>query len=86
MTGRLSKHIRDSMEITKVRKMDSPVEHARTLFKLSEALVQDCFDDSQVEAVALREEAEFALKKMKPNMTRLDTEEAYDNLVPIFWR
>jgi ElaB/YqjD/DUF883 family membrane-anchored ribosome-binding protein len=74
------------MEITKLRKSDSPVEHARSLFKLSEALLQDSFDDSEVEAVALREEAEIMLRKTKPNITRLDTEEAYDNLVPIFWR
>lgn len=74
------------MEITKISKMDSPVEHARSLFKLSEALVQDSFDDSQIEALALREEAESSLKNLKPNLTALDTEVAYDNLVPIFWR
>jgi hypothetical protein len=86
MSEYFSKHIRDSMVITKVRKMDSPVEHARSLFKLSEALAQDSFDDSQVEAVILREEAESTLRRMKPNMTGLNTELAYDNLVPIFWR
>jgi hypothetical protein len=45
------------MEIAKVRKIDRTVEHARTLFKLSEALLQDSLDDSQVEAVTLREKA-----------------------------
>lgn len=74
------------MEITKVRKLDRAFEHARTLFKLSEALLQDSLDDSQVEAVTLREEAEFILKKAKPDIARCDIENAYDNVVPIFWR
>ena len=63
-----------------------PVEHARNLFKLSEALLQDSLDDSHGEAQALRDEAEIYVKRKRPDGVACDTEDAYDNLVPIFWR
>ncbi|OKL60409.1 hypothetical protein UA08_04008 [Talaromyces atroroseus] len=47
------KHIRDSLEVTKIRKEDRVVEHARNLFKLSEAALQESLDDSEVEAAEL---------------------------------
>ena len=34
-----SKHIRDSMEVTKFHRNSMPVDHARNLFKLLEALL-----------------------------------------------
>lgn len=81
-----SKHIRDSIEVTKFHRKSMPVEHARNLFKLSEALLQDSHEDSQVEAGNLRAEAEVYLRRRKAGLVTCDTEEAYDNLVPIFWR
>ena len=63
-----------------------PVEHARNLFKLSETLLQDSHDDSSHEAETLRDEAEIYLKKKKPDVVACDTEEVYENLIPIFWR
>jgi hypothetical protein len=68
-----SKHIRDSMEVTKFHRKSMAVEHARNLFKLSEA------ED-------LRDEAEIYLKRRKPNVVACDMENAYNNLIPIFWR
>ena len=69
-----------------MRKLDRAVEHARSLFKLSEALLQDSLDESHIEALTLREEAEHILRKTKPDIARCDIENAYDNVVPIFWR
>lgn len=64
-----------------------PVEHARNLFKLSEALVQDeDVDDGTCEAKDLRDEAEIYLKRRNPDLSACDTEDAYDSLIPIFWR
>lgn len=63
-----------------------PIEHARNLFKLSEALLQDGKDDSTAEAESLRNEAEAFFKKRKPDAEKCDRESSYDNLVPIFWR
>ncbi len=40
-----------------------PVEHARNLFKLSEALLQDSLDDSHGEAQELRDEVEIYVKR-----------------------
>ncbi|KAJ2979535.1 hypothetical protein NUW58_g7177 [Xylaria curta] len=80
------KHLRDSAEIIKVHKADRPAENARCFFKLSEALLQDSMDDSHAEAVVLRDDAEKILRKADPKATRSDTEIAYDDLVPIFWR
>ena len=74
------------MEITKFHRKSMPVEHARNQFKLSEALLQDSHDDSSDEAEALRNEAETHLKSRKPDVVTCDTEEAYDNHIPIFWR
>lgn len=61
-----------------------PVEHARGLFKLSEALLQDS-DDSE-EAEALRDEAEAHLLRRNPQAVEFGKEEDYDQWVPIFWR
>lgn len=74
------------MEVTKFHVDKMPVEHARNLFKLSEALLQDNQDDSNDEAERLRDSAEIFLKRRKPDMVASDTESAYDDLIPIFWR
>lgn len=63
-----------------------PLEHARNLFKLSETLLQDSHEGSLGEAEDLRDEAEVYLKRRKQDVVACDTEDAYDNLIPIFWR
>lgn len=61
-----------------------PVEHARGLFKLSKALLQDSCDSE--EAKALRDEAELYLLRRDPQAVEFGKEEDYDQWVPIFWR
>ncbi|KAK0609961.1 hypothetical protein B0T17DRAFT_593821 [Bombardia bombarda] len=82
------KHLRDSMQITGFHQnlQDRPVEHARNLFKLSEAQSQDDKVDSIDKANALREEAEVYLRKKDPDVVDCSTDEAYDRFVCIFWR
>lgn len=63
-----------------------PVEHARNLFKRSEALLQDSLDGSPKEAGIRRAEAEVHLMRRVPGETSFGTEDSYDRLVPIFWR
>lgn len=70
----------------KVHRADRPVEHARSLFKLPEALLQHNMDTSHAEAITLRDEVENVLRKANSTIIRFDTESVYDDLVPIFWR
>lgn len=68
-----------------------PAEHARGLFKLSEALTQSSFssiDDQSIEDEAhkLRNEAEEFLLKKDKDILEFGNEDAYDRWVPIFWR
>ncbi|EME85066.1 uncharacterized protein MYCFIDRAFT_135445 [Pseudocercospora fijiensis CIRAD86] len=79
------KHLRESLDVTKFNKDLMPVEHARSLFKLSEALTQDNHDGG-AEAERLRNEAEVFLRKMDPGASAFDTEYAYDRHVPLYWR
>lgn len=74
------------MVVTKFHQNSMPVEHARSLFKLSEAMLQDGLGSSAAEADALRDEAELYLKRRVPDETSFGTEDSYDHLVPIFWR
>lgn len=69
-----------------MHKIDRPIEYARALFKLSEALTQDSFEDSHSEAVNLRDEAETILKDVQPDVVHCDAEDTYSSLVPIFCR
>ncbi|KAL5330147.1 hypothetical protein ACEPPN_003672 [Leptodophora sp. 'Broadleaf-Isolate-01'] len=80
------KHLRDSIEVTNVHKKSMPIEHARALFKLSEALIQENYNGNEEEARRLREEAESYLREREPNASDSGTEDAYDRFVPIFWR
>lgn len=88
----ISKHLRDSVEITKFHADTFPVEHARGLFKLSEALTQNSSsneneeDGSEDEAQNLRDEAEVYLLKRDKDATEFGSEDVYDRWVPIFWR
>lgn len=87
-----SKYLRDALEITKFHADTMPVEHARGLFKLSEALVQNSStiknedDGSEEEAQDLRDEAELYLLRRDKSATQFGSEDAYDRWVPIFWR
>ncbi|KAL6695359.1 pfs domain-containing protein [Trichoderma pleuroticola] len=86
------KHLRDALEITKFHSDTMPVEHARGLFKLSEALVQNSStnenedDGTEEEAKDLRDEAEIHLLRRDKSATQFGNEDAYDRWVPIFWR
>ena len=62
-----SRHIRDSMKITKFHREIMPVAHARNMFKLSKARLQDSLDNSLGEAQDLRDEAEIYLKRKRPD-------------------
>lgn len=87
-----SKHLRDALEITKFHADTMPVEHARGLFKLSEALAQNSStnemedDGSEKEAQYLRGKAEIYLLRRDKSATQFVNEGAYDRWVPIFWR
>lgn len=62
-----------------------PVEHARSLVKLSEALRQS--QDSDGDEVAnLRDEAKVLLLKGNPLATDFTEESSFDVWIPIFWR
>ncbi|EHK22215.1 uncharacterized protein TRIVIDRAFT_191059 [Trichoderma virens Gv29-8] len=86
------KHLRDSIEITKFHADTMPVEHARSLFKLSKALIQKSSsnenenDVSENEAQDLRDEAEVYLLRRDKGATDFGNEDVYDRWVPIFWR
>ncbi len=59
-------------------------EHARVLFKLSEALEQEPRHGE--EAQLMREEAERLLRLRDPNATNPGSECTYDSLILIEWR
>lgn len=80
-----SKHIRESLEATEFYSRLMPVEHARNLFKLSEALLRNA-DDSGSEAADLREKAVLYLRKKSPNVFETGTEKAYDDLIGVGMR
>jgi hypothetical protein len=73
------------LDVTKFHKDVMPVEHARTCFKLSEALIQDNPNET-TGAEELREDAEVYLKRRNPDATEFDDEDDYDKFIPIFWR
>ncbi|KAK6507665.1 hypothetical protein TWF481_006087 [Arthrobotrys musiformis] len=79
------KHLRDSMVVTNFHRELMPVEHARNMFKLSEALLQ-ADHGSDDEAEDLRDDAEVFLRRRDANIEETSTEDAYDKFVPIFWR
>ncbi|KAH6895669.1 hypothetical protein B0T10DRAFT_557855 [Thelonectria olida] len=79
------KHLRDSLVVTKFYKDYMTVEHARTCFKLSEALIQNNPDDT-AEADDRREDAEVYLKNRDPDATDFSDKDYYDKFIHIFWR
>ncbi|PVH79292.1 hypothetical protein DL98DRAFT_655534 [Cadophora sp. DSE1049] len=84
-TGASIKHLRDSLEVTKLYERTLPVENGRNYFKLSEALKVNG-DDSAADAASTRSKVEAYLKEKRPDMTEMDTESAYSDLVPVYWR
>ncbi|KAJ4312434.1 hypothetical protein N0V84_009926 [Fusarium piperis] len=80
-----SKHLRDSLEITKFHANVMPVEHARGLLKLSEALLQDSYNSSG-EVTDLRDEVEVHLLRRDLQAVEFTKEADFDLWVPIFWR
>lgn len=81
-----SKNIRASIEVTKIHSSYMPIEHARSLFKLSEALLRLEDEKYTEEARSLQAEAETSLRKRIPDGPISHTESTYDNLISIFWR
>ncbi|KAM3507733.1 hypothetical protein MY11210_007013 [Beauveria gryllotalpidicola] len=79
------KHLREALAMTKFHASSMPAEHARCLFKLSEALLQDAYNDGD-EARDLRDDAEVYLLRRDPQATEFGREDIYDLFVPIFWR
>ncbi len=70
--------------ITDMRKVKMVAEHARTIFKLSEALEQEPREAK--EAARLRHEAERLLRLRDPAAKDPGKESTYDKLVNILWR
>ncbi|KAI1122604.1 NB-ARC and TPR domain protein [Nemania abortiva] len=78
------KHLRDSMVVTERHKSKMVAEHARTLFKLAEALAQE--PRGGQESSMLRDEADRLLLSRDPKCKETGVEKAYDDLVCILWR
>ncbi|KUJ22180.1 uncharacterized protein LY89DRAFT_778484 [Mollisia scopiformis] len=78
------RHLRDALTITQMRTHIMMAEHARVLFKLSEALEQEPRHGE--EAQLMREEAERLLRLRSPNEVNPGSECTYDSLILIDWR
>lgn len=78
------KHFRDAMILTDRRKSLLRAEHARCMFKLSEAFMQE--PRHETEALRFRTEAESLLREIDPKIEDCGTELAYDSKVNIQWR
>ncbi|PVH86783.1 NB-ARC and TPR domain protein [Cadophora sp. DSE1049] len=78
------RYLRDALTITQMRPHITMAEHARVLFKLSEALEQE--PRHREEAQLMREEAERLLRLRSPNAVNPGSECTYDSLILIEWR
>ncbi|KAI1418796.1 NB-ARC and TPR domain protein [Xylaria sp. FL1777] len=78
------KHLRDALVVTNMQKNTLLAEHARCLFKLSEALEQE--PRFETEARAKREEAGRLLRKREPTARDSSKASTYDDLICILWR
>ena len=72
------------MVVTEMRKDSMMAEHARCVFKLSEALQQEPREEG--EAATLYQEAEHLLRQLSPQIKQPGLERTYDALVNILWR
>ena len=61
------------------------MEHARSLFKLSQALAKEPREEGE-ESTRLREESTRLLLSRSPQAKGIDDEKTYDDLVFIWWR
>ncbi|KAF2228145.1 hypothetical protein BDZ85DRAFT_12299 [Elsinoe ampelina] len=78
------KHLRDALVVTELRKSVLVGEHARVLFKLSEAL--DRMRGKGPEAARLRIQAEAMATKLRPSVGAARIEADFDALVGCMWR
>lgn len=78
------KHLREASCITERHMASMPVEHARSLFKLSEAVAKE--PGGGEESGRLREDATRLLLSRSPEAKHTDLEKTYDDLVFIWWR
>ncbi len=72
------------MAVTEKRKHNMVADHARCLFKLSEALKLEPRYSN--EARSSREDAERLLRQRAPSAVDLGKETTYDRLIYISWR
>ncbi|KAH8807474.1 P-loop containing nucleoside triphosphate hydrolase protein [Xylogone sp. PMI_703] len=82
--GTAIKHLREASIITERHKVSMPVEHARSLFKLSQALEKGSAEKE--ESTRLKEESTHLLLLRSPQAKDLDYEKTYDDLIFIWWR
>ncbi|KAK2601535.1 hypothetical protein QQS21_004920 [Conoideocrella luteorostrata] len=78
-------HLEESCEQSKVWKADRPVEHARGLLMLSEALEADS-TSTQADRDAHKRDAEALLRNAHIDPMQDNIVDACDDRVPIFWR
>ncbi|KAJ3578368.1 hypothetical protein NPX13_g2192 [Xylaria arbuscula] len=78
------KHLREAAIITERHKVKMPVEHARSLFKLSEALARE--PRGEQKARNLRAESKRLLLSRSSSVNEPESEAAFDHLVFIWWR
>lgn len=84
LTNNRSEYLREALAVTDKRKDILVAEHARVLFKLSEALEQESGGGD--EAREKREEAEGLIRKRFPDAGDVTKESTYDDLIFIDWR
>ncbi|KAG4440806.1 hypothetical protein IFR05_003734 [Cadophora sp. M221] len=78
------RYLREAMTITQMRTHIMTAEHAKVLFKISEALEQE--PQHGEEAQLMREEAERLLRLRSPNAVNPGSECTYDRLILTEWR
>ena len=78
------KHLRDALLVTTIHRADLKPEHARCMFKLSEALQQE--PGQEEEALFLRDEAGRLLYECDPSDRDPGLEKSYDDLINLYWR
>ncbi len=80
----IRKHIGDALVVTGIHKKYMVGEHARCLYKLSQAFYQDI--GKELEAETILQEAEGLYFTRSEDQGRAPTEEDYDRLVHLRWR
>ena len=78
------KHLRDALLVTSIHRTNLKAEHARCMFKLSEALQQELGHEE--ESQFLWDQAERLLYECAPNAPNPGLEKSYDDLVNLYWR